>query len=90
MRGVITVKILALLSAGSAILGAGTVVDDSTLVPVGIVVGAIVLATTLVWKVAGIVFSLRHELASMKRKLTRVMKRLNIEDDDEPPKPDAI
>src|SRR5690625_3775998 len=57
----IGIKCASVLATASAAAGAAQVMDTGTLVPIGLLLGAVVLATTLTWRVSAFVSRLQSQ-----------------------------
>lgn len=72
--GHIICRSLGVIAPVAAVTGAIEAVDEKTLVPLGILVAAIVLAGGLSWRLSSLLTSMRLRLERMEQKVDRLCR----------------
>lgn len=70
-------KLLGLGSIGSGVLSAVTSVSADTLVPMGVVIGGMILVGMLAWRLATVLAKLQSRLDQQHTRLDQLEHRLN-------------
>jgi hypothetical protein len=66
------IKLTAVGSAGSALLGAASQLSADTMVPLGAIVGVIVAVSIGTWKIATLISNYRSRLEDAERRLSNL------------------
>ena len=68
-------KVWSVLTAGTAITGGALAVDERTLVPMSLVIGAVVMACTLTWKAAMFLHGMNHQVRHLRDRIDHLERR---------------
>ena len=69
MTPLLTIRLGLAGASANAVVGAASIVDDATLVPLGLLVSAVLATAAITWRVASFVFRQRAELERAQKQL---------------------
>ncbi len=65
-------RCLSAATMSATVATASQIVDEKTLVPLGLLVGLVVVTCTLAWRMASLVINAKRDIEDLRRRMSRV------------------